>query len=225
MIVVYLYNYHAEVSFMTRGGVNSTRDRVLTFIRSFLAEKGYSPSVSDIVDGCNLSSPNLAQYHLNVLEREGVLRRQPGVFRSIQLVQGNNIEVPLLGAIAAGTPIPVPESDNWLSGAEEVLGLTRELVGDGKNLFALRVRGRSMIDACVMDGDIVIMEATQTALDGDMVAVWLKDEHEVTLKRIYREENHIRLQPANRQMEPLYVDPANVEIQGRVVAVIRKLAR
>ena len=82
-----------------------------------------------------------------------------------------------------------------------------------------------MIDACVMDGDIVIMEATQTALDGDMVAVWLKDEHEVTLKRIYREENHIRLQPANRQIEPLYVDPENVEIQGRVVAVIRKLAR
>jgi len=182
---------------MTRGGANKTRDRVLMFTRSFIAEKGYSPSVSDIVEGCHLSSPNLAQYHLNVLEREGVLRREPGVFRSIQLVQGNNVEVPL----------------------------TRELVGDGKNLFALRVRGRSMIDACVMDGDIVILEATQTALDGDMVAVWLKDEHEVTLKRIYREENHIRLQPANRQIEPLYVDPENVEIQGRVVAVIRKLAR
>ena len=209
----------------TRTGVSKTRDGILKFIQSFIAEKGYSPSVSNIVDGCNLSSPNLVQYHLNVLEKEGVLRREPGVFRSIQLVQGNNVEVPLLGAIAAGTPIPVPESDNWVSGAEEVLGLTRELVGEGKNLFALRVRGRSMIDACVMDGDIVVLEATQTALDGDMVAVWLKDEHEVTLKRIYREENHIRLQPANRQIEPLYVDPDNVEIQGRVVAVIRKLAR
>ena len=209
----------------TRTGVSKTRDGILKFIQSFIAEKGYSPSVSNIVDGCNFSSPNLVQYHLNVLEKEGVLRREPGVFRSIQLVQGNNVEVPLLGAIAAGTPIPVPESDNWVSGAEEVLGLTRELVGDGKNLFALRVRGRSMIDACVMDGDIVVLEATQTALDGDMVAVWLKDEHEVTLKRIYREENHIRLQPANRQIEPLYVDPDNVEIQGRVVAVIRKLAR
>jgi repressor LexA len=171
-----------------------------------------------------LSSPNLAQYHLNVLEREGVVRRAPGVFRSIQLVRGANIEVPLLGMIAAGTPIPVPESGNWAQAAEEMLGLSRALVGDGENLFALKVRGRSMIDACVMDGDIVVMEAAQSAVDGDMVAVWLKDEHEVTLKRIYREKSHIRLQPANRQMEPLYVDPENVVIQGRVVAVIRKFS-
>jgi len=208
---------------MTRKESNRTRDRILEFIRSFIAEKGYSPSVSDIVDGCKLSSPNLAQYHLNVLEREGVLKRTPGVFRSIQLVQGINTEVPLLGTIAAGAPIPVPESDNWAVNADEVLGLSRDLIGDEEGLFALRVRGRSMIDACIMDGDIVIMQATQSARDGDMVAVWLKDEHEVTLKRIYREEGRIRLQPANRQIEPLYVDPANVEVQGKVVAVIRKL--
>ena len=208
---------------MTRGEAIRTRDRVLRFIRSFIADKGYSPSVSDIVDGCKLSSPNLAQYHLNVLEREGILKRTPGVFRSIQLVQGANTEVPLLGTIAAGAPIPVPESDNWAMNADEVLGLSRDLIGDEEGLFALRVRGRSMIDACIMDGDIVVMQATQSAQDGDMVAVWLKDEHEVTLKRIYREEGRIRLQPANRQIEPLYVDPANVEVQGKVVAVIRKL--
>lgn len=210
---------------MAGGGKGRTRDRVLQFIRAFLAEKGYSPSVADIVAGCGLSSPNLAQYHLNVLEREGVLRRTPGVFRSIQLVQGANREVPLLGVIAAGSPIPVPESGNWAESAEELLDLSRDLVGDGENLFALRVRGRSMIDACVMDGDIVVVEATQVAVDGDMVAVWLKDEHEVTLKRIYHEQDHIRLQPANRQMEPLYVDPENVTVQGRVVAVIRKFIR
>ncbi len=210
---------------MPRGGTSGTRERVLKFIQSFMAEKGYSPSVADIVEGCGLSSPNLVQYHLNVLEREGVVRRAPGVFRSIQLVQGANIGVPLLGVIAAGAPIPVPESGNWSESAEEMLDLSRELVGDGENLFALKVRGRSMIDACVMDGDIVVMEATRTAVDGDMVAVWLKDEHEVTLKRIYREPGHIRLQPANRQMEPLYVDPDNVTIQGRVVAVIRKFTR
>ncbi len=210
---------------MSGRSANRTRDRVLQFVRSFIAAKGYSPSVGDIVEGCGLSSPNLAQYHLNVLEREGVLRRTPGVFRSIQLVHKANREVPLLGAIAAGSPIPVPESDNWTESAEEMLDLSRELVGDGENLFALKVRGRSMIDACVMDGDIVVMEATQVAVDGDMVAVWLKDEHEVTLKRIYKEGSHIRLQPANRQMEPLYVDPGNVMIQGRVVAVIRKFTR
>ena len=208
---------------MTRGEANRTREKVLKFIRSFISDKGYSPSVNDIVDGCKLSSPNLAQYHLNVLEREGILRRAPGVFRSIQLVQGANTDIPLLGAIAAGSPIPVPESDNWAMSADEVLGLSRDLVGDEEGLFALRVRGRSMIDACIMDGDIVVMQATQSAQDGDMVAVWLKDEHEVTLKRIYREEGRIRLQPANRQIEPLYVDPENVEIQGKVVAVIRKL--
>lgn len=209
---------------MARAGSGKTRERILSFIRSFMADKGYSPSVSDIVEGCRLSSPNLAQYHLNVLEKQGVLRREPGVFRSIQLVQGNNLEVPLLGTIAAGSPISVPESDNWTIGAEEVLSLSREIVGDGRDLFALRVRGRSMIDACIMDGDIVVMEAVSAAADGDMVAVWLKDEHEVTLKRIYREGERVRLQPANRQVEPLYVDPDNVEVQGRVVAVIRKLS-
>jgi repressor LexA len=209
---------------MTRAGSGKTRERIFSFVQSFMAEKGYSPSVSDIVEGCRLSSPNLAQYHLNVLEKQGVLRREPGVFRSIQLVQGNNLDVPLLGTIAAGMPIPVPESDNWTVGAEEVLSLSREIVGEGRNLFALRVRGRSMIDACIMDGDIVIMEAVSAAADGDMVAVWLKDEHEVTLKRIYREGERVRLQPANRQVEPLYFDSDNVEVQGRVVAVIRKLS-
>ncbi len=210
---------------MASRGSNATRVRVLEFIKSFMAEKGYSPSVGDIVTGCSLSSPNLAQYHLNVLEREGLVRRTPGVFRSIQIVQKANRAVPLLGVIAAGSPIPVPESGNWVDSAEEMLELSRELVGDGENLFALKVRGRSMIDACVMDGDIVVMEAAQAARDGDMVAVWLKDEHEVTLKRIYHDKEHIRLQPANRQMEPLYVDPDNVAIQGRVVAVIRRYTR
>ncbi len=208
---------------MTGAGSGRTRERILAFVQSFIADKGYSPSVSDIVEGCSLSSPNLVQYHLNVLEKQGVLRREPGIFRSIQLVQGNNIEIPLLGTIAAGTPIPVPESENWTTEAEEMLTLTREVVGDSRNLFALRVRGRSMIDACIMDGDIVIMEAVSAAVDGDMVAVWLKDEHEVTLKRIYRDGDRVRLQPANRQVEPLYVDPDNVEVQGRIVAVIRSL--
>ena len=202
---------------------SETRDNILKFIQAFLSDKGYSPAVKDIVKGCDLSSPNLAQHHLNVLEREGTLHRDPGVFRSIRLVRSNNIEVPLLGTIAAGKPIPVPNSDNWTAEAEEMLNLTTDIVGNRQNVYALKVRGRSMMDACVMDGDIVIMEATQAAGDGEMVAVWLKDEHEVTLKKIYREESFIRLQPANRQMEPLYVSPENVEIQGKVVAVLRRM--
>lgn len=202
---------------------SETRENILKFIQAFLSDKGYSPAVKDIVKGCNLSSPNLAQHHLNVLEREGALHRDPGVFRSIRLVQSNNIEVPLLGTIAAGEPIPVPNSDNWTAEAEEMLNLTTDIVGNRENVYALKVRGRSMMDACVMDGDIVIMEATQAAGDGEMVAVWLKDEHEVTLKKIYREEGFVRLQPANRQMEPLYVSPENVEVQGKVVAVLRRM--
>jgi repressor LexA len=133
--------------------------------------------------------------------------------------------VPLLGTIAAGKPIPVPNSDSWVNVPQETLKLATDVVGNSDNIYALRVKGISMLDALINDGDIVIMEATQTTEDGEMVAVWLKDEQEVTLKRIYREAGRIRLQPANQQMEPIYTSPENVEIQGKVVAVIRRLNR
>ena len=208
---------------MRKPGVSETRQRILQFIRDFIEDRGYAPTVRDILKGCDISSTAVVQHHLNILEREGHIHRDPEVFRSIKLLDMKNVvRVPLLGNIAAGEPIPVPDSDTWINEAVETLQLTEEFT-HGKEVYALKVRGLSMIDALIDDGDIVLMEPTNTADDGDMVAVWLKDKREVTLKRLFREREVIRLQPSNAQMEPLYVNSQNMEVQGKVVGVIRKL--
>jgi repressor LexA len=208
---------------MRKPGVSDTRQRIWKFIRSFFEDRGYAPTVRDILKGCDISSTAVVQHHLNILEREGHIHRDPEVFRSIQLLdRKNTVRVPLLGSIAAGEPIPVPNSDTWGNEALETLELTDELT-QGKEVYALKVRGLSMVDALIDDGDIVLMEPANTADDGDMVAVWLKDKREVTLKRLFREQQQIRLQPANSQMGPLYVNAQNMEVQGKVVGVIRKL--
>ncbi|TET55384.1 MAG: repressor LexA [Dehalococcoidia bacterium] len=199
------------------------REGILEYIRRFFDERGYAPTVRDILRGCNISSTSLVQYHLNVLEKEGQIRRDPEVFRSIQLVEKDIIEVPLLGAIAAGEPIPVVDSGTWSNRAEETLRLTRDVVGNKGDIYALKVKGTSMLDALINDGDVVIMEVAQTAEDGEMAAVWLKNEQEVTLKKIYREPGRIRLQPANSEMKAIYTGPENIEVQGKVVAVLRRL--
>jgi len=208
---------------MRKPGISETRQRIFKFIRAFIDDRGYAPTVRDILKGCNISSTAVVQHHLNILEREGHIHRDPEIFRSIQLPDRKHIvRVPLLGYIAAGEPIPVPGSDTWQKEATEALDLTDELI-TGKEVYALKVKGLSMVDALIDDGDIVLMEAAQTADDGDMVAVWLKDKQEVTLKRLFREKEMIRLQPSNTSMKPLYVNPQNVEVQGKVVGVIRKL--
>jgi len=207
-------------------GISDTRSRILEFIRGFLDERGYAPTVRDIVKGCSVSSSSVVQYHLNVLEEQGHIRRDPEVFRSIRLSaqeQRRMVRVPLLGFIAAGEPISVPTSDTWADTAQEVLELPPELTQGEEGLYALTVKGTSMIDALVDDGDIVLMRKASTADDGEMVAAWLKNEQEVTLKRVYHELGRIRLQPANEQLAPIYQPPENVEIQGKVIGVIRKL--
>jgi repressor LexA len=208
---------------MRKPGISETRQRIFKFIRDFIEERGYAPTVRDILKGCNISSTAVVQHHLNILEREGHIHRDPEVFRSIQLLdKKSTVRVPLLGYIAAGEPIPVPESDTWQKEAADALELTEELI-PGKEVYALKVKGLSMIDALIDDGDIVLMKTAETADDGDMVAVWLKDRQEVTLKRLFREKGSIRLQPSNASMKPLYVNPKDVEVQGKVVGVIRKL--
>ena len=201
------------------------RERILEFIRRSFDERGYAPTVRDIVKGCNLSSTSVAQHHLNTMEKEGRIHRDPQVVRSIQLMQKDVVEVPLLGAIAAGKPIPVPGSDTWTTPPEEMLKLTADMVGNRRNVYALKIKGTSMVDALIDDGDTVVMEAVPTAENGQMVAVWLKDEQEVTLKKLYREAGRVRLQPANKQMKSIYVKPQNIEGQGKVVAVLRKVSR
>jgi SOS regulatory protein LexA len=131
------------------------------------------------------------------------------------------IRIPLLGRIAAGKPIPIPDSDLSPFGYETI-ELTRGIVGREENIYALRVRGNSMVDALIHDGDIVVMKHQKEADIGELVAVYLKDQKETTLKRFYLEGGQVRLQPANPTMQPIYVHPANVEIQGKVIAVIRQ---
>jgi len=128
-----------------------------------------------------------------------------------------------LGTIAAGKPIPVPAPDTWTSIPEETLQLTEEVTRGKKDLYALRVKGTSLIDALVDDGDIVLIQPTSTVEEGEVAAVWLKTEQEVTLKKVYHEAGRIRLQPANKEMESMYYQSEEVEIQGRVIGMLRKL--
>jgi len=208
---------------MRKIGLSTTRENILQFIHGFIDERGYSPTIRDIVKGCEISSTAVVQYHLDILEKEGHIHRDPEIFRSIRLSQKKNLFlVPVLGIIAAGTPIPVPNSDSWVSPATETLEIPQDMIGD-KPVFALKVKGHSMIDALIDDGDIVLMETADSAENGEMVAVWLKDTEEVTLKRFYAEEERILLKPANLNMKPILQNPDNVEIQGKVIGVIRKL--
>ena len=208
---------------MRKIGLNTTRENILQFIHGFIDERGYSPTDRDILKGCEISSTAVVQYHLDVLEKEGRIHRDPEIFRSIRLYQKKStVIVPILGTIAAGTPIPVPNSDNWTTPANETIELPQDMIGS-KQVFALRVKGQSMIDALIDDGDIVLMETADSAENGEMVAVWLKDREEVTLKKIYVESDRVLLKPANQSLKPMQQNPDNVEIQGKVIGVIRKL--
>ena len=206
--------------------LSERRQKMLDFINEFMEDRGYPPTVRDIMYGCNISSTAVVQHHLKMLEKEGYISRDPEVSRSITLArrEKNTVKVPILGFIAAGEPIPVPQSDTWSHDFLDALELSVELMDVKNNTYALVVKGHSMIDALIDDGDIVVMLATNTIEDGAMAAVWLKREQEVTLKKVYREPGRIRLQPANLYMEPFYHDPENVEIQGKVLGVIRRLA-
>jgi len=204
--------------------LSAKQSRILSFLHQFLDDRGYPPTIRDIVKGCKISSTSVVEYNLRALEREGHIRRDREVSRGIELSGGRRIvRVPIIGSIAAGEPIPVPTSDTWGLEAAESLELTEELTRGKREVYALKVKGTSMVDALINDGDLVLMQQAATAENGDMVAVWLKKEKEATLKRFYLEPGRVRLQPANEEMEPLYVDPKNVEIQGKVIGVIRKL--
>ncbi|MBI4301034.1 MAG: transcriptional repressor LexA [Chloroflexi bacterium] len=202
--------------------------QILEALRDFLNKKGYPPTVRDIQRACGISSTSVVDYNLKVLERMGYLRRDREVSRGIDIGERERrtatVRVPVAGYIAAGEPIPVPTPDTWhLEASAEALEVAEEMIKGREEVFALKVKGTSMVDAYINDGDVVLMQAAATANDGDMVAAWLKKENEVTLKRIYREGGRIRLQPANIQMSPLYLDPDEVEVQGRVIGVLRWL--
>jgi repressor LexA len=203
------------------------QERIINFVTEFLHDKGYPPTIRDIAAGCGISSTSVVAYNLNKLEQAGYIRRHSDISRGIKFLTpqkkgGKPVYIPIVGVIAAGEPIPVPDTGNIIP--NEGLEVSEELVRGKQDIYALRVRGDSMLDALIGDGDIVLMDYGNSAENGDMVAVWLKAEQEVTLKRFFAEPNRIRLEPANSQMKPIYTTPDNVEIQGRVVAVIRRIS-
>ncbi len=201
---------------------------ILDFIREFAVKTKYPPTIREIGKSVGISSTSVVNYNLNVLEKQGLIARDKTISRGIKLLGElpetppvETMRIPVLGRIAAGEPMPVPGSDFAILG-DEVIELTRDLLpGDDKNVLALQVRGNSMVDAMIGDGDIVVMQQRQKADNGDLVAVWLKDREETTLKRFYLEKGKVRLQPANPTMQPIFADPKNVEVQGKVVLVIR----
>lgn len=203
------------------------QERIINFVTEFLNDKGYPPTIRDIAAGCGISSTSVVAYNLNKLAQAGYIRRHSDISRGIKFLTpqkkgGKLVYIPIVGVIAAGEPIPVPDTGNIIP--NEGLEVSEELVRGKQDIYALRVKGDSMLDALIGDGDIVLMDYVGSAENGDMVAVWLKEEQEVTLKRFFAETNRIRLEPANRQMKPIYTTPDNVEIQGRVVAVIRRIS-
>jgi repressor LexA len=203
------------------------QERIINFVTAFLNDKGYPPTIRDIAAGCGISSTSVVTYNLNKLEQAGYIRRHSDISRGIKFLAPQRkrkklVYIPIIGVIAAGEPIPVPDTGNITS--NDGLEVSKALVRGKQDTYALRVKGDSMLDALIEDGDIVLMDHVRSAENGDMVAVWLKEEQEVTLKRFFAERNRIRLQPANRRMKPIYTSPDNVEIQGKVVAVIRRIS-
>ena len=213
--------------------LSSRQMRIMEFIKAFMWENGLPPTVRDIQKACEISSTSVVDYNLRILQREGHLRRRPDVARGIEVldeaapgrrVASNLRRIPLIAYVAAGEPLPVVEAEGW--GPDEsldTLEIPIDMVGGNGPLYALKVKGTSMIDALVDDGDIVLVEPSRDASNGEMVIARLKLENETTFKRLHREGERVRLQPANSQMAPIYSAADNVEVQGRVVGVIRML--
>jgi len=206
------------------------QNKILDFIRTFIDQHDYPPSIRQIQESCDISSTSVVDYNLRALEKTGHIRRDREVSRAIEILDGAGkrsrvVPVPIIGTIAAGQPIPVPSADTWESyDRSETIEVTPDMLRNRSNVYALRVKGNSMIDAMVNDGDIVLMQSANTAHDGEMVAAWLKNEQETTLKKFYREGDRVRLQPANETMSPIVTDAANVEVQGKVILTFRSLS-
>ncbi|HSR48088.1 MAG TPA: transcriptional repressor LexA [Anaerolineales bacterium] len=218
---------------MTKGKLSDRQKRMLEFIQRFSAENGYPPSIREIGEAAEISSTSVVNYNLNRLVEEGFLTRDQNVSRGLRLTDKlgraaerltSIVRVPLVGRIFASEPVPLPSTDAPMFGADEAIEITRDLLPSDDGLFALQVKGDSMIDAMVNDGDIVVMTQATEWRNGDMVAVWLNDREETTLKHIYREGKRVRLQPANPQMQAIYIDnPENLQVQGKVMLVVRQM--
>ena len=203
--------------------ITKRQRQIYDFISDFVQKNGYSPSFEEIREGMQLNSLATVHKHISNLENKGLLTRDYNRSRSIDLLPpkgrlkqamsvNTTLVLPLLGRIAAGQPIEAIERTETISLADFV---------QSKEVFVLEVSGESMQDEHIMNGDYVLVEKVKTAHNGDIV-VALVDENDATLKRFYREGDNIRLQPSNAAMKPIIVPAAAVQIQGRVIGVLRK---
>ena len=233
---------------MAKKGLSERQKNILAYIQEYVAEFGRPPTIREIGSAVDISSTSVVNYNLTKLKERGLLERDAEVSRGLRLTDkvaettgqvlqsigqaaekvgtavSNMFRVPLVGNIVAGSPIEVGNGDFSVYDEEDAIELSSSMIpGRHDDLFALRVSGDSMIDAMVNDGDIVIMRQDNDARNGDMVAVWLSDDT-TTLKYFYREGNKIRLQPANPTMEPIYVEQEEVQVQGKVMMVLRQTA-
>ncbi len=198
------------------------QEDTLNFIKSFMVEHGYPPTVREICEALGVSSPATIHAHLTSLSNKGFIKKNESKNRALELLVDNEfdhrkdnvIKVPLLGKITAGNPIDAIETPN------EFFSLPDYLVPNNREVFTLLVDGESMINAGILDGDIIIVERCQTARNGEIV-VAMTEENEVTLKTFYKEKDYVRLQPENDNMEPFFFK--NVSILGKAIGLYRKL--
>ena len=194
---------------------HENQQKILDFIKAEIEDKGYPPSVREICTAVGLRSTSTVHAHLNHLEAQGLIRRDSTKPRALEVLDGSQVRgrsVPLVGRVTAGTPILAIEN------IEEYLTLPQSMLGRDE-MFCLRVQGESMIDAGILDGDIVVLRQQDTAENGDIVVAMTPDD-EATLKRIFYEDGRVRLQPENRTMAPIYAE--RVTVLGKLAALIRQ---
>ncbi len=210
--------------------LSERQQRIVDFIHRYINEYSYPPTIREIGEAANISSTSVVKYNLSKLAEFGILERDAKSSRGIRLRHEAaeaffvpaGVRVPLYGAITAGAPIARPDLAE-APVVTDTIELTRDIVREPQNVYALRVRGDSMIDALVRDGDLIVLRSQRVAESGEMVAAWLPERSETTLKYFFREGRSVRLQPANPAYAPLIFPADQVEIQGKVVAIIRQL--
>lgn len=219
--------------------LSERQKNILKFIWQSIQDSGRPPTIREIGGATNISSTSVVNYNLNILQDRGFIRRDSEVSRGLQLTEkaralyetarevvhnmARVVRVPLVGDIVASEPVQLGHEDFASYDEEDAVEISPTMLPNAEDLYALRVRGDSMIDAMVNDGDIVVMKPVNEAKNGEMVAVWL-DSGEMTLKHFYNEGTQVRLQPANPTMEPIYVHPGSVQVQGKVMMVMRQTA-
>lgn len=201
--------------------ITKKQEEVLIYIKKYIVKYGYPPSVREICKGLGLSSPATVHSHLKQLEIKGAISKTKSKFRTIEILGSNEympkdeeiVKVPLLGKVTAGSPIEAIENPN------EFFSLPANLIPSNETVFTLKVSGESMINAGILDGDIIIVKKQKIARNGEIV-VAMTEENEVTLKTFYKEKDHIRLQPENDTMEPIILP--NCTILGKAIGLYRK---